>query len=108
MALRALNTRIEIWATTAVDDGYGGTTPVQTKLTTTWAKVQTAKGAKYTAIGLQELKNPIIVNVRYNPNRELSEGMFIVYRGNKYIIQNIEHKDFDHRNVELLAVQYED
>lgn len=94
---------IEIWKSTQTSDGYGGTTPTDSKQFDKWAKKETSSaGSKFQQFGLNDFKNPVIFRVRKG-NTTITEDMFVKYNGSKFIIKGIENVNLDNREINIFC-----
>ena len=101
MISRKYTTKIGIWNTIKVPDGYGGFTNSESLVKYIWAeKRTTGAGFKFRDFGLNDFKNPIVFSVRGKNNLNISETHFIIYKGKKFQIKAIENVNFD--GIELL------
>ena len=98
---RNYTTKIAVWNTVEVSDGYGGFTNSDVLIKSIWAeKRTTGAGYKFRDFGLNDFKNPIIFSVRGKNNLNISETHFIIYKEKKFQIKAIENVNFD--GIELL------
>lgn len=101
MRARRYTTKIEIWRSTQVDDGYGGTTPLDVLISSNWAnKTTQGAGYKFQQYGLNDFKNPVIFRIRKG-NVSVTEDMFVRYSNNDFIIKGIENVDLNNRELNL-------
>ena len=101
MISRKYTTKIEVWNTVELPDGYGGFTNSEVLVKSIWAeKRTTGAGYKFRDFGLNDFKNPIIFSVRGKNNLNISETHFIIYKEKKFHIKAIENVNFD--GIELL------
>lgn len=101
MKSRDYTKQIEIWESQEVDDGYGGTTPTEVKITPKWAKLETqGAGDKFQQFGLKDFKQPVIFRVRKG-NTEINEDMYVKYKSKEYIIKGIENVDLQDRELNI-------
>lgn len=101
MKARKYTDVIEVWETTQVDDGYGGTIPEDVKRFDKWAQKRTkGAGFKFQQFGLNEFVNPVIFRIRKG-NNEIAEKMFVRYNDSDFIIKGIENVNLDNRELNL-------
>ena len=84
MRSRGLNKRIELWNTVPVKDGAGGSTNYDQLISSSWAKVETAKAtaSKLNEIGLDDLSEKLLITVRFRNDLPYNgTNQFIMYRG---------------------------
>jgi head-tail adaptor len=102
MRSRAFNKRIDIYQTTAISNGFGGYTNTNQLISSTWAKIDTFKSGNKnntdTDFGTLSTDSGIIITLRKrNDLTYNSASMYVLYRGNKYIISthptNVQFKD---------------
>ena len=87
MSARKLNKRIEVYQTTSVSDGVGGSTVTDNIITTTWAKLETLDSVEVTVLGLSYTKESLTVTTRKREDFQYnSKTIYIKYRGVKYTI----------------------
>ena len=101
MISRKYTTKIAVWNTVELPDGYGGFTNSEVLVKSIWAEKRTTRaGFKFRDFGLNDFKNPIIFSVRGKNNLNISETHFIIYKEKKFHIKAIENVNFD--GIELL------
>ena len=90
---RQFSKRIDFYKTTAVPDGFGGSTLGEEFLTSSWASVtnlKTNKAQQLINIGINDVLNTIEVIVRKRDDVAYNSiDQFIKYKGEKYVIQHI-------------------
>ncbi len=112
MIARKYNKRVEIWQTETVSDGFGGSTVSDTLITSSWAQIETfGVNSKYsnraTNLGITDTINSIRVLLRKrNDITYNSINQFLVYRGEKYIINNTPtNVNFNGVDIEIIAIR---
>jgi SPP1 family predicted phage head-tail adaptor len=110
---RDLTKRIEIWQTTPVADGVGGSTVSEAKIADSWAKIeslQPGKRVNFEQFGITDVNKAIVITLRkrsdieYNPRNQ-----FIKYRDKKYIISTTPtNKDFEDRFIVFIGIETKD
>lgn len=104
MLSRKYTTKIAIWNTIEVSDGYGGFTNSDVLIKSIWAeKRTTGAGYKFRDFGLNDFKNPIIFSVRGKNNLNISETHFIIYKEKRFQIKAIENVNFDSLEILIFA-----
>jgi len=101
MKAREYDKRIEVYEITSVQDEFYGNTVTPTLVASSWAKLQTG-GLSHKAkdFGLQEFNEPLYFRLRYRKDLIYKPAkMYLMYLGEKYIIQGIE--DVDKRKIEI-------
>ena len=115
MKARIFNKRIEIWSTSSISDGFGGTIASSpTLLGKSWANIKTmGVNSKYantsTSNGLEPYTDAIIIQVRKRNDLTYSKiNQFIKYKGVNYVIKNIPiNVNFRDDVIELVAQRQE-
>lgn len=112
MRARKYTRVIEIWQTSSVADGYGGSTVSETFITKSWANIRTVgNNSRYvqrlTDLGITDPTSAIIVNLRQRNDITYNAiNQFIKYRGVKYVIQNAPTNiDFMDSEIEIIATR---
>lgn len=104
MISRKYTTKIAIWNTSEVSDGYGGFINADVLIKSIWAeKRTTGAGYKFRDFGLNDFKNPIIFSVRGKNNLNISETHFIIYKEKRFQIKAIENVNFDGLEILIFA-----
>jgi hypothetical protein len=90
---RGYNKRVEVWITSAVEDGFGGYTTISELLTKSWAKLETvdlfSQNILNTNYGLNDSANSLKVTVRKRNDLIYDlQRIYLVYRGEKYVIKS--------------------
>ena len=110
MRSRKLSKRIEIWETTNVADGFGGSTVSEGLIASSWAEIITLNDInRSTDIGITSATNTIKVRLRKrNDITYNSINQFLKYRGFRYIIKNQPFNvGFRDDRIEIIAVKEE-
>lgn len=106
MIARKYTKYIEIWATSAVADGYGGNLVEETLSTSMWANVTTKRAYQTNENGQNDNFLQTVFTVRNRYNLELSvKTNFIKYNGQVYNIDSINNIDLNNIDVEIYATQ---
>ena len=101
MIAREYNKRVSVYDVELVSNPFGGNTPIETLLFTSWAKLET-NGVGYKAVdfGLDSFENPLFFKVRYrNDFKWQGRTLFVLYRNERYVIKGI--KNVNQANLEL-------
>ena len=87
---RGFNKKVEVWAIDQVSDGFGGYTIAETKISDSWAMVETLQPGKVNNVktfGLEDAQNAVLFTLRKRNDLEYNEEIhFIKYRGRKFTI----------------------
>lgn len=109
MKAREYNVRIEVWEVgQRVSDGFGGWIigePV--KIASSWAKLST-KGVNHKAyiMGLVEFNDPLIFLVRGRNDLPYNgRNLYLMYRGEKYVIRGVTNEDLDNVDTEIFCTK---
>ena len=112
MRARKYNKQVEIWQTLKEPDGFGGNTINEQQITTTWARVETFGSNSTFDIrsvgqGVTDTANSIKLTLRKRNDITYSSlNQFIVYRGDKYIIQKAPtNLGFLDAEIEIIATR---
>jgi len=104
MISRQYTRKIAIYKTTNVPDGYGGNTVTDVLIGSYWAEVKQNSSFKDNSIGKSDIENNYSFKIRANDNLTLDiDNLSIVYRGNKYVVNNIRYDDELFRFVNIIA-----
>ena len=107
MRARQFNRKIEIWQTTNVADGFGGSsTPTNELITTSWAAIRTHKDTRRdTDVGVSDYSEKLDITMRYrNDIQYNSVNQFLMYRGVKYTFtMSPMNMDFNEAFITLTA-----
>jgi len=108
MISRKYTKHIEIWKTTTVADGYGGSTVTEDLDFSMWANVSTKKANRLNENGQNDNFVQTTFTVRNRVNLELSiKDNFIKYNGLIYNIDTILNIDLNNIDIEILATERE-
>lgn len=101
MKARKYTSRIKIYETSALDDGMGGHNVTSELIANSWAEVVTeGVGRKFNNMGILDFNDPVIFKVRYrNDLKYNARTLYVMYAGNRYIMQGI--KDLNLRNIDV-------
>ena len=105
MKARSYTTKIELWKSVPVDDGFGGWVNSDQFVKKVWANKNTSgAGFKFQQYGLNDFKNPIIFAIRgKNKNIDFSEKTFVIYKGLRFEVRGFEDVDFDGLEINLIC-----
>ena len=104
MISRQYTRKIAIHKTTNVSDGYGGNTVSDVLIGSYWAEVKQNSAFRDNSIGKSDIKNNYSFKIRANENLTLDiDNLSIVYRGNKYVVNDIRYDDELFRFVNITA-----
>jgi hypothetical protein len=107
---RQFTKRVEIWQTSNVADGFGGSEVTDELITSSWAKVETmgATGrfaGRDTDLGITNTNQGVLFTFRKrNDITYNSINQYLKYRGAKYIINSFpDNVDFNDAYIEIVA-----
>ena len=104
MIARQYTRKIAIYKTNNVSDGYGGNTVTDVLIGSYWAEVKQNSSFKDNSIGKSDIENNYSFKIRANDNLTLDiDNLSIVYRGNKYVVNDIRYDDELFRFVNIIA-----
>ena len=104
MISRQYTRKIAIYKTTDVSDGYGGNTITDVLIGSYWAEVKQNSAFRDNSIGKSDIKNNYSFKIRANDNLTPDiDNLSIVYRGNKYVVNDIRYDDELFRFVNITA-----
>ena len=104
MISRQYTRKIAIYKTTDVSDGYGGNTVTDVLIGSYWAEVKQNSAFRDNSIGKSDIKNNYSFKIRANDNLTPDiDNLSIVYRGNKYVVNDIRYDDELFRFVNITA-----
>src|SRR5699024_3974594 len=102
MNARRYKYKVEIWDSVMKDDGYGGEYTAEEKQFSKWANAKSeGAGYKFQQFGLNEFKNPVLFEMR--ADKEITDSMFIMFQGKRFIIKGIENIDLTNRFLNVYA-----
>lgn len=109
MKSRKYDKRIDVWEVGPVPDGFGGSTVEPLKITSSWANLITeGLGRKAYNLGLQEFNNPLLFEVRgRNDVPYNGRNLYLIYRGEKYIIQAVKNEDLRDIDTQIFCTKEE-
>ena len=104
MISRQYTRKIAIYKTTDVSDGYGGNTVSDVLIGSYWAEVKQNSAFRDNSIGKSDIKNNYSFKIRANDdlNPDIN-NLSIVYRGDKYVVNDIRYDDELFRFVNITA-----
>lgn len=104
MIARQYSRKIQIYKTTTVADGFGGNTVTDVLIGSFWAEVKQNSAFKDNAIGKADMKNSYSFKIRANATLTPDiDNLSIVYRGNKYVVNDIRYDDELFRFINIQA-----
>ena len=104
MISRQYTRKIAIYKTTNVSDGYGGNTVTDVLIGSYWAEVKQNSSFKDNSIGKSDIKNNYSFKIRANDNLTPDiDNLSIVYKGSKYVVNDIRYDDELFRFVNITA-----
>jgi len=104
MISRQYTRKIAIYKTTTIEDGYGGNTVSDVLIGSYWAEVKQNSAFRDNSIGKSDIKNNYSFKIRANDNLTPDiDNLSIVYRGNKYVVNDIRYDDELFRFVNITA-----
>lgn len=104
MISRQYTRKIAIYKTTDVSDGYGGNTVSDVLIGSYWAEVKQNSAFRDNSIGKSDIKNNYSFKIRANATLTPDiDNLSIVYRGNKYVVNDIRYDDELFRFVNIIA-----
>jgi head-tail adaptor len=108
MLARHYDKQIEIWQSTVVDDGWGGSVLTEVLLSKAWSKITTnGLGNKAIDMGITQFQDPVLFQVRFRPDIEYNgRNLTVRYRGDTYIIQAVRVVNERNREVELFCTRF--
>ena len=104
MLSRQYSRKVEVFNTIPASDGYGGNTVTDNSLGSFWAEVKQLSSFKDHTTGISDLKTTYSFKVRANPSiTPLTSDLSIVYKGQKYVVNDIQYDDENFRFVNIRA-----
>ena len=104
MIARKYNRKIEIWKTESIEDGFGGNLPMDVLIGSFWSEVSQNSAFRDNQVGTSEIKNNWSFKIRQNPTIIPDiDNLFIIYRNNKYIVNDIRFNDEFFREINIMA-----
>lgn len=96
--------RIEVYISTATDDGAGGNTITESKLGDSWCNITSIKRDKLVAYGLDIPAQAIRIMTRYRSDLDyFQNSLFFKYKGKDWIPTSITEIDLDGEELDILA-----
>lgn len=105
MLARQYSRKIEIYTTTSIPDGFGGSVVSDVLLGSFWSDVKQNSAFRDNAVGQSNIKDNYSFKIRANDsvlNPEI-ESLSIVYRGKKYVVNDIRYDDELFRFINITA-----
>lgn len=89
MRARKYNKKVEVWQTSKVSDGFGGSTIANTKIADTWCDITTLNSlSRSTEFGIIDTSDTLILKLRKRNDLTYNSKIhYFVYRDEKYLIQ---------------------
>ena len=104
MIARQYSRKIQIYKTTTVSDGFGGNTVTDVLIGSFWSEVKQNSAFKDNALGKTDMKNSYSFKIRANDNLTPDiDNLSIVYRGAKYVVNDIRYDDELFRFINIQA-----
>jgi len=111
MRARGYNKRFDLYETTTVTDEFGGFTTETALLNSSWAKIETfnigSRDSNSTDFGVLDVNNALKITTRKrNDITYNSDTQYIVYRGDKYIINTSPiNVNFEDNIIQFIVVK---
>ena len=104
MIARELSRKVEIYKTENVEDGFGGYTIDDVLIGSFWANVKQASSFRDNANGGSYIKDNYSFKIRNNSTIDIDrDNLSIVYRNEKYVVNNLEYDDELFRFINITA-----
>lgn len=104
MIARQYTRKIAIYKTATVADGFGGNTVTDVLIGKYWAEVTPLSSFRDNAIGHGLIKDNYSFKIRHNKKVQLDvNNLAIVYRGIKYVVNDIQYDDELFRFINIIA-----
>jgi len=104
MIARELTRKVEIFKTENVEDGFGGYTIEDVSIGKFWANVSQVSSFRDNANGGSYIKDNYSFKIRNNSSIDLyKDNLSIVYRGAKYVVNDVQYDDELFRFVNITA-----
>jgi len=101
---RKYTRKIEIFTTTEIDDGYGGSIASDVSLGSFWAEAKQNSAYRDNSIGMADIKNNWSFNVRANSVlMDNKDNLTILYHGEKRVVNDIRYNDELFREINIVA-----
>ncbi len=112
MRARGLNKKVYVWQTKTLPNGFGGNSVYNEIITSSWAKVETAKttAKDLNDIGVENMSINLIFTVRYrNDIQYTGINQFISYNGVNYMFTLAPNQvDLNRTFVKLITTRVKD
>jgi len=105
MISRKYNRKVRVYMASSVPDGFGGTLPISVLLGEFWAEVKQNSAFRDNQLGASDIKNNWSFNIRASDKitPENIENLFIIYKSNKYVVNDIRYNDELFREINIVA-----
>ncbi len=104
MISRQYDKKINIYQTSSIDDGFGGTAPVDNLIGSFWAEVKQNSAFRDNQVGASDIKNNYSFKIRANAAiTPYIDNLFILYRGSKFVVNDISYADELFREINITA-----
>jgi len=104
MISRKYNRKVDIYTQIDVPDGFGGNTSADAFVTTAWAEVKQNSSFRDNTLGNYDIKKTYSFKVRTNPLiTPESVNISIIYKGQRYIANDISYADELFREINIIA-----
>lgn len=104
MIARELSRKIQIYKTSNVEDGFGGYTIEDVLIGSFWANVRQLSSFRDNANGGSYIKDNYSFKIRNNSTINVDlDNLIIVYRGAKYVVNDVSYDDELFRFVNITA-----
>jgi SPP1 family predicted phage head-tail adaptor len=106
MLARKYTKQIQVWVTTNISDGYGGSTVSDALAFTMWANVETKRATRLNENGQNDNISQTVFTVRNRFNLNLSiKDNFIKYNNLIYNIETLLNLDLDNIDIQIVTSQ---
>jgi head-tail adaptor len=104
MIARELSRKVEIYKTESVEDGFGGYTIEDVLIGKFWANVSQISSFRDNTNGGSYIKDNFSFKIRNNSTINVDkDNLSIVYRGAKYVVNDVQYDDELFRFVNIIA-----
>lgn len=104
MLARQYSRKIAIYKATTVSDGFSGYIASDVLIGSYWAEVKQNSAFRDTSVGASDIKNNYSFKIRANANiTPFIDDLSIVYRGKKYVVNDIRYDDELFRFINITA-----
>jgi len=109
MIARKYNKRIQLFEVSTQQNEFGGNTPTETLLFSSWCEVVTnGVGYKATDFGIDAFEDPVLFRVRYrNDFKYQGRTLLVKYRNERYVIKAVRNIDVANLETELFCQREE-